>query len=364
MSANKAVAEKRKAAAVRAALSVPERLFEAQEKFVLRDRTADAYIAMLARLLKSSRLNRHFPDRHGIAGLYRMMGPHESHFQYDSVEIGMATGLPAEKAVTRVQADRSVAPDVVEKELARSPQLADARVPESKPGDDRFERNYRYHRTLLQTPILPTFFMDLQLRRVEPETQTASFITVLDRFDLSEEMFCRYTIDLAHTAMRWSRPLVELEGDDLRYTRKFESRIAKTAAHDSELAFLLLSDLKGVSVESVTRTRIGPLVFAGTAGPAPLQKLVDEHPGDFILSLTTDRAAIDIGTDSSGDPLSHGYREFLTPEVRVAVERRRIELGYHVRRDRKFVCTRAVKPALKAYLKEQGTPCVVYEVRR
>ena len=302
---------------------------------------------MLVKLVEAGRLNSSFPDQRPLSALYRFLSPSENHYNYDTLDVGLRTGLPTEREITRIQTDRQVADDVVREEERRQPTLASMELAPSEPSDDRFLRSYRYHRALLETEVLLSFSMELDLRWVVSEKRTAAFITVLDRFGLSEEMFCRHNIFLRHTAERWSRPLVRLEGDDLDYTVNFQNLVAKTTADDSELAFILLSDIKSVALESVTRTRVGPLSFAGAEGAPELQAIVDAHPGEFILSLTSDRTAVDIGEDSNGDPFTRGYREALAPEARELVEQRREALGYHVRRERKFVCTRRARLPLE-----------------
>jgi hypothetical protein len=187
-------------------------------------------------------------------------------------------------------------------------------------------------------------------------------VATLDRFDLSEELFARYTVHLSHRAERWSRSQVRLEGDDVEASRGFENLVARTTAHDSELALILLADVAVLNVESVHRCRIGPLYAAGFNGPPSLQAVMDDHPGEFVLSLPSDRAAVDIRRDSNDDPLAMGYRELIGDEARELVEARRAELGYRVRRERKFVCTPRVEAGLRAFLEERGKRCVVYTI--
>lgn len=329
------------------------RLFSPQERTRLAGDRATAYVEMVVALLAAGRLNRSFPDSRRLIALHGFLAPAACHHLYEDLEIGLSTGLPTERSVTRVHADHQLAPTVVGREEERP-------VVASRPEDRKRDRNYRYHRALSEADVAPAFALDLDLRRVDTDRRRAHFRTILDRFDLATETFVRYTILLSHAADRWNVPQVRLTGDDLEYTENFRNLVARTTGHDAELAFLLLSEARSIEVESVTRTRIGPLLFAGSAGPPRLQAIVDADPGQFVLCLPTDRAGIDIESDSAGDPFALGYRDLLPPEARQLVEARREGLGYHVRRERKFVATPGVAGALRDLLADLGKPSVVY----
>jgi hypothetical protein len=319
---------------------------------------------MLLALLAASRINRSFPDRQHLQGLLAQLDPSMNHYLYDWIEIGTRTGMPSERSLTRVQADLAMADKVCQDEEARDPGLQHQPLQPSRYDDDIHLRRYRYHRQLLETPVQPSFALSTELRWADRDRKTAFFITVLDRFDLSEELLVRYTIHLGHGAEGWTRSQVRVEDDTIELTRNFKNLVARTTAHDSELAFLLLSEVPSLTVESVKRCRIGPLYAAGMAGPAAIQALVDDMPGELILALPTDHTAIDIERDSNDDPLAIGYREFIGAEACELVEERRRQLGYRVRRQRKLVCTPGIAARLRTFLKERKTPCVVYTLAR
>jgi hypothetical protein len=346
-----------------AALLASTSMLKPQGRLTLRGQSAQSYVAMVVALLERSRLDRSFPDRHRLQNLLRLLGPEANHHLYDEIEIGSRTGLPSERMVTRLRADREVAAQICRDEEARNPGLDTAEVKPSTPSDDLSVRRHRYNRSLQEADIPPSFTVSYELRRIEAGTKTAHFATVLDRFDLSEELYARYTILLRHRADAWTRAQVRLEGDRLELTRNFVNLVARTTAHDSELAFIVLSRIPSLTIESVTRSRIGPLAAAGIDAPAEVRALTDRHPGEFVLSLPTDRTALDIRRDHNGDPMSISYRDFLAPRARDLVETVRSKLGYHVHRQRKFVCTPKIAPELRKLLKTMGRPCVIHTLR-
>ena len=335
-------------------------LLRPQRRVTLREANADAYVGLLLELLGRGRLNRTFPPRRRLENLYRALAPAANHHLYRSLEIGTRTGLPGEKMITRVQADQALADRVCHDEEERDPGVLRDRAAASRPDEDLHLRRYRYHRALRERPVQPSFAAGFELRRFDQARGTTHLVATVDRFDLGEELFARTTVHLAHTAGGWSRPLVRLDGDRLEVGESFENLIARATVHDSELAFLLLSETPSLTVESVARARVGPLYAAGMDGPPELQPLLERHPGELVLALPTDRTAIDVGRDSSADPFAVGYREFLPPEARELVEERRRRLGYRVRRQRKLVSTPGVAPALRGFLQQKGTPCLIY----
>jgi len=340
-----------------AELLAEKTLLRTQARLSLRGSKASSYVALLLGLLARSRLNRSFPTRRPLETLFRFLAPVGNHFLYDTMEIGARTGLPTERMVTQVQADAGVAERVVRDEEARDPTIAGHSTAASTPEHDLYQRRYRYHRELREATLAPSFELRSRLRRVEPDG--AIYLTcVLDRFDMSEELFVRYTADLRYRAT--GRPRLRIQNDHVILEETFENELARSALHDSELAFILLSAIPGVELETVNRSRIGPLYASGLSGPPDLQTVLDEHPGELLLSFPTDRSSVDIAEDFGSDPLSIGYREFLSGASRAMVETRRRELGYATERRRKFVCTPKLLDPLRKWLSERDTTCVIY----
>jgi hypothetical protein len=71
---------------------------------------------------------------------------------------------------------------------------------------------------------------------------------------------------------------------------------------------------------------------------------------------------VEIHEDSSDDPIGLGYRELIGEEARELVEQRRDQLGYRLRRERKFVATPRVEPALREWLEQRGKQCVIHTI--
>jgi len=337
-------------------------LFGAQERVRLEVQAAGTYVRMLLGLLDAARLNRFFCDRRRLRRLYQLLDPAENHYNYTNLEIGLRTGLPSERSVSRIMADAEIAPRVVQRESQRDPKLSSAAPDHSEPTDDEALRSFRYFSDLVDAELLPGFGLEPELCRIDEHSSVLQ--VVLDRFDLGEELFSRYTVRMSHRSKGLLRSQLRIKDERAEWSSNFRNLVSRTCAHDAELAFILLSSIEQIDVESVVRTRIGGLCFAGVQGPPVLQSLLDNHPGEFVLSLTTERASIENAADSNGDPFVQVYKDALDPQSRSLVQARQEEFGYHVRRERKFVCTPGVKPALRSLLKELDSPCVIYQLKK
>ena len=121
-------------------------------------------------------------------------------------------------------------------------------------------------------------------------------------------------------------------GDDVaRALRTLATASASEAA-------LVLADVKGLTVVEVIRGELGPLFFDGT--PAPASSSLAEHlaplvlPGEAVLSVTLQRVAADVASDTCRDFLPAGAPP--VPGLKLAHERR-------------LFCTRALEAPLKAF---------------
>ena len=210
------------------------------------------------------------------------------------------------------------------------------------------------------------FRLDLKLKRTNEQEQTADFIALFERFDPGEGVFTRYTIHLRHQNVRWAKPKVELLGDDLRYTEEFRNVISRYSSHEAEFAFILLSDVAGITVEEISRGRIGPLWMTGVSAPEPIEELLKAHPGNAILNFPYEKVfvpEVEGKTDENRDPFSRLYRTSLSQENRELADARAKSLGYIVHKERKFACTRPILAPLKELMVKLGKPCVVYPAR-
>ncbi len=319
---------------------------------------AEIYLAMLRRLLQAGRLNRFFPDPARLENLMSFLAPSGGGGACPGLEVNLRTGMPAEPAVGRILSQQEVSGKF----------LAGVDLPgllaktDASPAQRRLLEQARFHHRLQQASLPRWSRLDLALRRVETEKRRAFFTTVFDRFDASEELFVRYTVQLYQHHGRWVRPLVDLQGDDLEATGPFRTVISRYHSDEAEFAFVLLSELPAITVEEVVRCRVGPLWFEGVEMPPEVADLLAAHPGSFILHFPTDRAGLTVREDGNRDPFSVLWRQILQPEARDLAERKARELGYHVHKERKFACTRAVAGPFSEWLKARGARCVVYPV--
>lgn len=301
-------------------------------------------------LLEHACLNRFFPDVSGMRNLLTALRPSRNGGLYPRLVLDPATGLPAEPEVSRVLADHV---------LARAETSSPGAVSLRGDSSSRIGLRRLYYQGLVEAPPPLPVSLELTLRRVDPDRRTASFVVTFDRFDLAKSVFVRYTISLLQASSRWSRSQVELRGDDLACTDNFRHAVARFAADEAEIAFLLLAELPGVTVEEVRRCRVGPLYFPGVRMPDDFAEVAARHPHDLILHLPCDRAALDLMQDGCSDPLSMSYRDFLEGEARAVVQERARTLGYRVWKERKFCCTAGVAADLKALLGGRGVPALV-----
>lgn len=313
---------------------------------------------MLRRLLAAGRLNRFFPDPEALDQLWRLLAPANRPWDFPGLELNLRTGLPTERAVGRVLSDR----DLAEKFLSRPDLPALAGKPDPSPADRRILQQAAWYRDLKASKLPRRTGLELALRKVDGLTQRAFFTTVFERFDPTEELFVRYTVQLYQHHRRWTRSLVELQGDDLAATGPFRNVISRYHADEAEFAFILLADLPAITVEEVVRARVGPLWFEGVTMPPDFEGLLRDHPGSFILHFPTERAAMDLQEDRNGDPFSRTWRDALEPEARDLAQKKADALGYHVSKERKFACTRAIAEPLGHLLRQRGHRCVIYPV--
>ncbi len=319
---------------------------------------AEIYVAMVRRLVQAGRLNRFFPDVAALDSLLRFLAPSGRPGPYPGLELNLRTGLPAEPAVGRVLSEW----DLSEKFLGGLDLAALRGKASPSAAEQRLLEQAAFHEELLRSSLPRRTRLDLALRRIEGEQQRAFFTTVFERFDPTEELFVRYTVQLYQHHGRWTRNLVELQGDDMEATGPFRNVISRYHADEAEFAFILLSELPAITVEEVVRCRVGPLWFEGVEMPPEVAALMQDHPGSFVLHFPTERAGLAVREDGNRDPFSLTWREALEPAARELAVQKAEALGYHVYKERKFACTRAVAEPFTELLKERGYRCVVYPV--
>ncbi len=319
------------------------------------------YLNILIKLVRGGRLNKFFPDAQKICNLFNFLYPENCYNLYDSLSINYDTGLPSEESITRVIVDRRMAEehinkeseDVLRKEYEKDP----------TPVKKRRLNRFLYYEDLIRTPLPNSLSLTLKLRSADVNNYIAYFNAEIERFDISSQMFTKYTLVVGQEEAKWlEKQQVILVGDTLKYTQRFRNLLSEYTVNEAEFAFVLLNDLKGVKVEEVKRCQIGPLYFKGVKIPEGMEEIFQKHPNAFILSLPTDRASIYIKEDKNNDPLVRMYRDTLDPESRKLRDKKAEQIGYHVYKERKFVCTRNALRDFRLFLKKRGARCVVYGV--
>lgn len=317
---------------------------------------ADDYVTRLQSAVRAARLNAFFPPWRALAAHLGFLGPSGSKGLYETLQLSARSGLPSAREVLRVKIDRDLAADF----------LARTRAGPAPAADSRMARKIGYYEALLAAEVMPSGRLTLALRQHLPEEGLARFRLVLDRFDLADGQFVRYTLLLTQRDPSWRDPRVHQDEDLDAPTEGFRRIVSRLASHDAELALVLLSRYAHLQVEDVRRGRVGPLWLAGTAPHPALIPLLDPArgpcaggPAPWILCLPEDRAGLEVGPDASLDPFAPLLREAVGAESREVLDARARELGYRVSRSRKFVCPQPLVAPLSALCRELGAPCIV-----
>ena len=334
--------------------------FERDPIQIVRDGQAEAYCQLLEGLIRGGKPNSSYPSGRGVENLVYLLRPSVNRGLSNEVQINLRNGMPNEPNVGRVIADK----DICQK-LLRAHDVDSVHAREDE-ASKRLVHRIEYYRDVEKRELPERFRLDLKLKRTDEKEQTADFIAIFERFDPGEGVFTRYTIHLRHKNQRWAKPKVELLGDDLRYTEEFRNVISRYSSHEAEFAFILLSDVAGITVEEVSRGRIGPLWITGVEAPEPIQELLKAYPGNAILNFPQEKVfvpEVEGKTDDNRDPFARLYRQSLNDENRELADARATALGYIVHKERKFACTRPLLAPLKELMVKLGKPCVVYPAR-
>jgi hypothetical protein len=327
----------------------------------LRAELSDAYVERLDRAVHAARLNRLFPPERALRAHLAFLGRRGSWGVYDALHVSLLNGLPTAREILRVKIDR----DLADAFLAEA---ADRRPP---PEDSPMARRIAYYRALAAREVMPVNRMSVELRQQIPEENLALFRVVFDRFDLATNQFVRYTMLLQQRDRFWRRRQVLVDDGELAApTEGFRRTVSRFAAHDSELAFVLLSRQERIEVEDVQRCRVGPLLLPGMKVGRQLEALLDPEGGPcadpgvppWILCFPQDRAGLEVAEHSGGDPLAPLLRDAVSVEARELVDAKADELGYRVAKSRKFVCPRPLVRPLTELCQQLGTPSIVKAV--
>ena len=338
--------------------AAPDRPEPGADELILSNAAADLYVARLLGAVAAARLNALYPPAVALRNHLSFLGPAGSSGVYPELRLSPASGLPTGREVLRVKIDRELAAGF----------LAEAAGRPAPGAGTPLQRRLDYFGRLCRCDVMPLNRMSIDLRWQLPGEGRALFRVTLDRFDLAGGLFARYTILLAQRDSFWRKPHVVVDDAELAApTESFRRIVGRFAAHEAELAFLLLAGVEGIEVEDVRRCRVGPMLMPGVRGvgsalealldPARTPEAAAQPP--WILCLPEDRAGVDVAEHSAGDPLAVLYREALSEPARDLVDRAADRLGYRVAKRRKFVCSAPLAPRLARLCRDAGAPSVV-----
>lgn len=328
---------------------------------ILSGNDAESYINITSKLISASKLNKYFPDQNEILAIFNYLKPATNFNLYPDFQIAFNSGMPSEKSITRLKADK----DISEKFLKEGTQSDFEKAYNDNPSplQEKRLRQYKYYNNLFSSTISPTFNLDLKLKWIDEVNNKAFFIAILDRFDLGENLFVRYTVHLSQVNERWSKPQVVLEGDDLKATEAFRNIIARYSSDESEFAYLLLSDLKNIQVEEVARAKLGPLFFKGSFIPKDIMHIFQKDEKAFILNLPFDKTSLNIAKNTIADPFGRFYRDYLDDKNKAEITRKAEIFGYHVYKERRFAVSMNIYKEFSDFIKAKGYNCIIYPVK-
>jgi hypothetical protein len=322
------------------------------------------YVDQLYRILRGARLNLYYPDARKLQTHIRCMSPKIHRGLYPGVEMNLASGLPTYREWTRVQTDVDIAAEQIHKlgsrrELEQKARRSDEEI------HQKLLKKHDYYSDIEGKELSPLGNMDVALRRVEHERNTAYFHVVLDKLDASG-LFVRYSIDLAQTSSAWSKQVVRLDDETAEHTDQFQSLIYKFTSLDSEFTFAKLAGLGGLKVERVAKGTVGPMYVAKQQAPPALAELFEASEtaseDAFVAMFTLDMVASDIAEDRDNDPLDVAMTEKMSDPARKTFEDARSQFGVRTFRDRKFVVPRRMIPGVREFCEARGTKNIVYGV--
>ncbi len=355
---------------------MPARLVALHTQHLL-EPAASTYLDLLARAVKTARLNNSFPERRQLDGTLRALQASAHRGLYDGIFLDSRSGLPNMASFTRPLADRSVGGEA----LASYDDQAtlDARRDQAEVFG-RLADKRRYYEELQTLALAPVDEHRVLLRRHEPAESRASFRVELTKLDGSGS-YLRVVIELTQTASVWSHRLVDLDtdGEVASGTEALRGMVYRFASYDAETLFIRLHELEGVSVERVQRGMVGPVRFAipsqgavasvlearADVAAEAWERACAQSPGETLLlaSFASDVAALDVREERSNDPfeplLSEGIRDI--ERARYVTLRERYP--FRVYKDRKFVASRPVVEHVKAACAAAGCKNLIYPLR-
>jgi hypothetical protein len=314
---------------------------------------ADVSVARVVRAVAAARLNSFFPPDACLRAHFGFLGGAGSHHLYPELHLAALNGLPTAREILRVKIDRDLA----------GPFLAEATGGRAPRADGRMARRVDYYRRLAASEVMPVHRMRVELRQQLPDRNRALFRVTFDRFDLAGNQFVRYTILLGQHDRFWRRRKLVVDDAELAApTEGFRNTVARFAAHEAEVAFVLLSKVDGIEVEDVRRCRVGPLLLPGLPADPALAALLGADPVEaapWILCFPEDRAGIEVAANAGRDPLAPLLRDAVSEPSRELYDAMAARLGYRVAKSRKFVCPAPLAAPLDQLCRRVGAPSII-----
>ncbi|MBU1240728.1 hypothetical protein KKF84_05090 [Myxococcota bacterium] len=276
------------------------------------------YLERLGNLVAGVDCSRYYPSMSAFTGALHLWEPCLDPFVNRSLQLDEVSDLPAESAYTRLANELKLF------QRERNGGICSLRKLRSP-----------YYALLEQTPFPRLFSLDLHFRGFSQSPNSARFRAVLDRFDLSEGVLVRYTIDFVHEDSLWQPSLVRLGEGVSRVSRILRNALSTSCQDEAELAVIILSRLPGITVQQLIRGRLGPLWRQGKPMASPFLEILSEVEGTLLLHLPLDGIFTDLKDDCNLDPMANLYRNTLSEESSLTMEKMAQNLGYRVLKERR-----------------------------
>ncbi len=318
------------------------------------------YAELLTAAVRAGRPGAAFAPRRALDQTLRALALGVEAGLYEQVYVDARSGLPNLASVTRVVTDAEL--------LGTRDASGEARA--------------RYEALLRRADPLPVDTSRVVLRRVDAATGQVELRFELIKIDGAGHL-TKVAVEMTQRDRALARELVDVEpenasaraGDLLRTT------VYRYASQEAEVLLGRLHELGDVRVRRVERGVLGPFLFGWREGearvcpqeaePSPASALwldaLGRAEGDapvVLLQLATDRAGTDVKREGSDDPLAPLLAATLPAEEQARYRKLRARHPYRVRKERKFVASRGLVPAIRAWLEQEGARAIVYPLPR
>lgn len=324
----------------------------------LKGADVERYIRNLTTVIRRARLNQQYPDPRLLISHLEVLSPTIHRGLYPTLDIDERSGLPTYREWTRVQTDVGLAEKLL-RQLGSEQELRRRAKNSGDPIHAKQLTKHAYYSDLFGRKTAPLGDMQVALRRVDPEEETAHFHVILDKLDASG-VFVRYSVDLSQQSSAWTRPMVVLDDETAHHTEGLKALVYRFSSLDSELTFANLVTTEGLGVERVCKGTIGPVFWGQHSRSSPLKKLLDAHPESVIATFALDMASVDVAADRHNDPLEAPMISRLSGGAQNAYQQARKRVGFHVYKDRKFVVSSELVDQIHAFCTAKDTQNIVY----